>query len=244
VFSWLKTKKLPVPATAEATPKFVYTRVDPDRESIATRERIEAAALKAEEKVLAEAPDKLKRFQDAYDNDVRNYSFTSERIGDFLIVVVTRYIIFYLKSDEEGYRLVSKHKSEQTAINLSRVKRITFLPGHPPDNDGVTFYKGYALDDITPRTDDLTFRSGGIFSELEKPMPYNGYLEGKLRAKHVTRNTPRSAVDDRIFFDGLDLYLHAPAPVGAAVLVKIHAELAKGSTPNVKVYEPKKDDDA
>src|SRR5574343_195628 len=250
MFSWLtRNRSVHDKAVAAANEElkrsfkhdFLFEPPHPTPDADTLRAQIEEAARKAEAELLPTFPTTLQRYQEAHDHAVRNYSFTCERIGDFLIVVVSRGTIFFRRREDGTFeRYTGSNKSEQTAINLSRVKRVTYLAGHPPDNNGVIFYAGRSIDSIDERPTRIHWPYGCIFSnsdDVTKSQSYAGFHH-RYNAEHVTRNTPRSAVDDRIFFDGLDLYLHAPATIGVGVLTKIHAELAKGSNPNVKVYEP------
>lgn len=226
---WFKNKLVENPTVETFTKEFVTVSTEKD-DVIA----LQQAALLQIPEIAKQQPERLEKFKKAHADDVSSYRFSCKRHGDFLAVFITRGPDRHAESDY-NYRT----NKTVAAINIASTSYLSLQSGSDPAADNIgSFYPVWGSDkkyspvcsqstDWHPRRVMLADKNiglsygGGVHYFVNLPRELASCLDN-IRVPGIAR----SAVDDKIVFEGAGISLCIPHGLGDVVYSKILASCA------------------
>ncbi len=192
-------------------------------------EKAKAAAAELIPAILAERDAKLAEFRAELETDRQLYEFCCNRHGDFLVVCVGR------GKDHPAVDNIyfSQRQPNMMAhvINLGITSLFALKPGREPDMKGCVRFRRYSGETVSFYYETENTYRPTIVLDVKPDQHghmYHGDMEDVFGNMHV-QDSPRSALDDVIYFNGAGVSIFAPFGLGQSVLDKILSATRKGA---------------
>jgi hypothetical protein len=188
--------------------------------------------------ILAKQPEKLKKFQEILEDDIKGFEFRCERWGDYLTLFVKRGPKIEYKDPYGRYNFGSN--KIVSSINLSESKLINLTLGAAPSLSGkLAFVAGQKRDKTWILYDNqepeyyYNYKIIEHIEDINPPNAYYGYQHSyNSGGKFVDVDIDTLAVpamDDLIIFNGAKYCLHVPFGRGWTIYQQILEAIKQGT---------------